>query len=101
MARIEVVRAQRAFPSLQGKAKRSPTHTLLNEVWWPLDQTLIELHRGNSAKAIQLLEAHTAGLGQGSEFIVRLPVAIPERTISNVLYRKSEAGPSLACTSSR
>jgi PAS domain S-box-containing protein len=35
-----------------------------------LTQRLVELHRGT-------IEAHSAGLGQGSEFIVRLPVLPP------------------------
>jgi two-component system CheB/CheR fusion protein len=35
-----------------------------------LTQRLVELHRGK-------VEAHSAGLGQGSEFIVRLPVLPP------------------------
>jgi two-component system CheB/CheR fusion protein len=35
-----------------------------------LTQRLVELHRGR-------IEAHSAGLGQGSEFIVRLPVLPP------------------------
>jgi PAS domain S-box-containing protein len=35
-----------------------------------LTQRLVELHRGK-------IEAHSAGLGQGSEFIVRLPVLPP------------------------
>jgi PAS domain S-box-containing protein len=35
-----------------------------------LTQKLVELHRGK-------IEAHSAGLGQGSEFIVRLPVLPP------------------------
>jgi len=34
-----------------------------------LTQRLVELHRGK-------IEAHSAGLGQGSEFIVRLPVSL-------------------------
>jgi CheY-like chemotaxis protein len=35
-----------------------------------LTQRLVELHRGK-------IEAHSAGLGQGSEFTVRLPVLLP------------------------
>jgi two-component system CheB/CheR fusion protein len=38
-----------------------------------LTQRLVELHRGK-------IEAHSAGLGKGSEFIVRLPVLLPSES---------------------
>jgi len=36
--------------------KRFPKDTILNKVWLPLVQARLELHRGNAAQAIQLLE---------------------------------------------
>jgi PAS domain S-box-containing protein len=43
-----------------------------------LTQRLVELHHGK-------IEAHSAGLGQGSEFIVRLPVLLPSETGTDLI----------------
>jgi tetratricopeptide (TPR) repeat protein len=37
-------------------SKRFPDDTLVNTVYWPLNRALIALHRGDSARAVQLLE---------------------------------------------
>ena len=37
-------------------SKRFPDDTLVNTVYWPLNHALIALHRGDSARAVQLLE---------------------------------------------
>jgi PAS domain S-box-containing protein len=44
-----------------------------------LTQRLVELHRGR-------IEAHSAGLGQGSEFIVRLPVLLSSEMGTDTTY---------------
>lgn len=37
-------------------SKRFPDDTLVNTVYWPLNHALIALHRGDAARAVQLLE---------------------------------------------
>jgi PAS domain S-box-containing protein len=55
-----------------------------------LVQRLVEMHRGT-------VEAHSAGLGQGSEFVVRLPVGVssPQPTPSTSTGTKEPASPPL------
>jgi predicted Zn-dependent protease len=38
-------------------AKKFPKDTLLNVVYWPLNQALLAMQQGDSARAVQLLEA--------------------------------------------
>ncbi len=49
--------ASQAQPLIDEYSKRFPNDTRWNAVWLPLDRALIELHRGNAAQAIQLLES--------------------------------------------
>jgi len=47
---------ERSQPLMDEISKRFPDDTLVNTVYWPLNHALIALHRGDSARAVQLLE---------------------------------------------
>src|SRR5712692_2301591 len=48
--------ADRAQSLMDEISKRFPNDTLLNVVYWPLNHALIATHRGDPARAVQLLE---------------------------------------------
>ena len=48
--------ADRAQSLMDAVSKRFPNDTLVNIVYWPLNHALIATHRGDPARAIQLLE---------------------------------------------
>jgi serine/threonine protein kinase/tetratricopeptide (TPR) repeat protein len=48
--------ADRAQPLMDEISKRFPNDTLVNIVYWPLNHALIATHRGDPARAVQLLE---------------------------------------------
>ena len=92
--------------------RRNPKDTLVNDVWVPVLQAAIEIHRGNPAKAIQLLQsasryeaatfswpAYLRGLAylqqrEGTEAMAEFQKILDNRgwDIANILYPLSQLG---------